>query len=398
VAKNEIINIKGATDITPFEMYERNRVIEILRKKFEGYGYLPLETASVNYLSLLTHKYDQNAEIVHEIYKIRDQGDRDLGLRFDLTVPFCKYIAMNQNLKMPFKRYEIGKVWRNGPVKSGRTREFYQCDIDAVGIEGTAIEAELISLAIAAFLEIGITPIVKYGNRKLLPYPDSVISIIDKMAKVQPAEIIAELSKHMSKTDAEKLIIDVKNTPKNTEIVELERHLSELEVLKYCEYAPYLARGLNIYTGTVWEIFTRDVPFQSSLGGGGRYDKIIGNFIDNGKNYPAVGTSFGLEPICAVLREMRGKSTANQSSAVPISQNGFASHFADLMLIPINTEAWCQKYANELRAKGQNVLVYLGGKKLGAAFEYAAAYGIKNVAVIGEDEVRGKQIVIKKIN
>ena len=162
------INIKGASDNSPAEQIMRNRVTGVLRRNFEAYGYLPIETASLNYLELLTYKYDGNAEIVREIYKIKDQGERDLGLRFDLTIPFAKYIAMNRNLKMPFKRYEIGKVWRNGPVKAGRVREFYQCDVDAVGISGAYIEAEMMALAIRCFLELGIEPIIRYGNRKLL--------------------------------------------------------------------------------------------------------------------------------------------------------------------------------------------------------------------------------------
>jgi len=391
--KNQnVANIKGGQDIAPTDMVLRNRVLDILRKRFESYGYLPLETASLNYLSLLTHKYDDKAEIVNEIYKLRDQGDRELGLRFDLTVPFCKYIALNPNIKMPFKRYEIGKVWRNGPVKSGRAREFYQCDADAVGIDGAFIEGELIALAVEAFLEIGIIPKVKYGNRKLLPYSDAVISVIDKMAKISSAEFHAELCKLMPENDAKTLEIHVKNAPKCPEIVDLERVLDAFGVLKYCEYAPYLARGLNVYTGSVWEIFDASGSYTSSLGGGGRYDKIIGQFIDNGQKYPAVGTSFGLEPICAVLKDfMKNAKTQQRGLGVqpPI----------ELMLIPLGTEAFCQARANEMRALGKNVLVYLGGKTIGKAIEYASSYGIKNVAIIGEDEVSGKKpIVMKAVN
>jgi len=378
-------NIKGGFDSGPEQQMMRNRVTDILKRNFERYGYLPLETAKVNYLELLTYKYDPDAEIVREIYKIRDQGDRDLGLRYDLTTPFCKYIAMNQNMKLPFKRYEIGKVWRNGPVKNGRTREFYQCDVDAVGISGTHIEAEMLSMAIKCYLEMGITPVLKYGNRKLLPYSDAVIAIIDKMAKVTQDELLRDLEKHMSRADAEKLVTHVKTAKKIPEILELEKALKELGVLQYCEYAPYLARGLNVYTGTVFEVFDKNGAIQSSLGGGGRYDKIIGNFIDNGKEYPAVGISFGLEPIMAVLNAQQ-KTT------------GHASTLIDLMLIPLGTESWCQIKADQWRKDGKNVLVYLGGKSMAKAFEYAASYGIKAAAVIGEDEIKGtKQIIIKEI-
>ena len=380
-------NIKGAEDNTPQQQALRYKVIDTLRKNFEAYGYLPIETAQLNYLDLLTYKYDHNAEIVREIYKIKDQGDRDLGLRFDLTVPFCKYIAMNRNMKLPFKRYEIGKVWRNGPVKLGRTREFYQCDVDAVGITGPHIEAEIISMAIRCMLDLGITPVVEYGNRKLLPYSDAVIAVIDKMKKIKYGELIKELTKqNMTESEAVELVDAVECAPKIPEILELEKALEEMGVLKYCVYAPYLARGLNVYTGTVFEIFDGAGRTISSLGGGGRYDKIIGDFIDNGSKYPAVGISIGLEPVMALLALSRWGMGEGRS------------HPIDLMLIPLGTESFCQKHADKLRAEGKKVLVYFGGKSLAKAFEYAAANNIRHAAVIGEDEVKGKQIVIKELS
>jgi len=384
MAKLEIAtNIKGSFDADPTEKSMRNRVTDILRNKFEAYGYLPVETSMINYLSLLTYKYDPEAEIVREIYKIRDQGDRDLGLRFDLTVPFCKYIAMNQQLRMPFKRYEIGKVWRNGPVKLGRAREFYQCDVDVVGLGGAHIEAELIIMAVEAYKEMGLDVVIKYNNRKLLPYSDAVIACIDRMAKISREELVKDLSAHMTKPEAETLVDNLKNTPKCDELIELEKCLADLGVLDSCEYTPYLARGLNVYTGTVFEVFARNSKMTSSLGGGGRYDKIIGNFVENGKEYPAVGISFGLEPIMAVIMEQQA------SKAQPL---------IDAMLVPLGTESWCQGYANTLRKQGQKVLVYLGGKAIGKAIEYGASYGIKRVAIIGEDEVNGKAIVWKEVS
>lgn len=385
-------NIKGAYDCAPEQQILRNRITDVLRKNFEAYGFLPIETANLNYLELLQYKYNEDAEIVREIYKIKDQGDRDLGLRFDLTVPFCKFIAMNRNLKMPFKRYEIGKVWRNGPVKAGRVREFYQCDIDAVGISGVHIEAEMIALAIKCFLDLGIEPVVKIGNRKRLadiilnsgvkPTDiENVIAIIDKLEKFPKEEIESQLSKFMTTANRTKLLDHMSAKKGFEDAKELEQELVKLDVAKHCIYSPNLARGLNIYTGTIWEIFDKAGRITSSLGGGGRYDTIIGNFIDNGFDYPAVGMSFGLEPILAVL---------NQKEIMQSS--------IDLMLIPLGTEAFCQKYADKLRAERKKVLVYLGGKTMAKAFEYAAANSIKQVAVIGADEVKGKQIVIKEIS
>ena len=386
-------NIKGSYDTSPEQQVMRNRVIDILKRNFESYGYLPIETAQLNYLELLTYKYESDAEIVREIYKIRDQGERDLGLRFDLTVPFCKYIAMNQNMKLPFKRYEIGKVFRNGPTKAGRTREFYQCDVDAVGISGAHIEAEMISMAIKVFLELGIKPVVKYGNRKLLMQKiidagvqeknmSSVLGVIDRFDKISREEMQYELQKYMSKGVMEELYVNLSSNQTVDELFNIEDALEDLGVRGFCQFTPSLARGLNIYTGTVWEIYDEAGGITSAIGGGGRYDDIVGNFIDNGLKYPAVGMSFGLEPIMAIL----GAKKDWGNNANPL-----------VMLVPLGTESWCQKYADTLRKDGKNVLVYLGGKSMAKAFEYAAANGIKQAAVIGEDEVKGKKVTFKEI-
>ena len=377
-------NIKGATDFMPATQIMRNRLTDILKRNFESFGYLPLETASLNYLDLLSYKYDENAEILREIYKLKDQGERDLGLRFDLTVPFCKVIAMNRNLRMPFKRYEIGKVWRNGPVKLGRTREFYQCDVDVVGLDGAHIEAELILLAIKCFTEMGIEPIIKIGNRKMLiehilacgvdkKHVDVVVGLVDGIEKNDKAEI----SKELKKFGGESIL---KSTPKpNADVEELFDILKQLGIEKYCKFEPFLARGLNIYTGTVFEVYDKKGRLPSALGAGGRYDEIIGNFIDNGQRYPAVGISFGLEPICAVL-----SAEGNVTSI-------------DIMIIPMGTTVQSQMIAESWRNAGLRVLVNLSGKNVGKSFEYANAEKIPFVAVIGENEISGGNVNIKNM-
>ena len=391
-------NIKGSTDRLPAEAATRNRITDILRKTFESYGYAPLETAMLNYLDLLTYKYDGDAEIVNEIYRLRDQGDRDLGLRFDLTVPFCKVVAMNRNLRLPFKRYEIGKVFRNGPVKSGRAREFYQCDVDCVGVAGVHIEAELIALTVKGFQKLGIEPIVKYGNRKLLAQiiadagipaakTDAAIGIVDKMAKVTRAQLLADLGKITTAASAEKLLASFASCQKNEEITELESALTELGVAQYCEFAPYLARGLNIYTGTVWEVFDKQQRITSSLGAGGRYDNIITNFIGDNRIYPAAGASFGLEPIMAILAAAAPqKQNLIDVLVAPVPPPSLRGAAGDAAIPAVSCESACQKFADKLRARGQRVLVYLGGGKIAKAFEYANAENIPYVAVIGPDE------------
>lgn len=396
----EIKNLKGVSDFDADTMILRNKITDTLRHNFELYGYQPLDTAMLNYRELLTYKYGENAEIVKEIYCLSDQGARDLGLRFDLTVPFCKYISLNRSLKLPFKRYEIGKVFRNGPVKAGRLREFVQCDVDVVGDGSRAIEAELIQLMVTCYRQLGINPEVRIGNRKLLTgliqragakdNLDAIIGILDKILKVTAAETLQELQKYLTKDNAQTLLqfmqlnlADLeKLLPDNEGVVEIKELfglLRDLGVAEYCRFTPSLARGLNVYTGMVWEVFDANQQYTSSLGGGGRYDNIITNFMDNGVAYPAVGTSFGLEPITAVL--------AQTHSASP----------AQLLIVPLDTMVQSSQLANQLRAQGVKTMLWTAKSKVGKALEYAAATQIKFATVIGENEIKTGQISVKDL-
>lgn len=394
-----IRNLKGVDDFATGTMTLRNHITDILRRNFELYGYQPINTAMLNYRDLLTYKYGEDAEIVKEIYSLSDQGARDLGLRFDLTVPFCKYIALNRNLKLPFKRYEIGKVFRNGPVKAGRLREFVQCDVDVVGDGSRLIEAELLQLAVTCYREMGITPSIHIGNRKLLTgliqrqgvtgHEDEIIGILDKIQKVTPAETQQALGKYLPPAAVTQLMHDVNldlpalaellpNNAGVAEIKELFDLLAAWELTPYCHFTPALARGLNVYTGNVWEVFDADQRYASSLGGGGRYDHIITNFVNNGVAYPAVGMSFGLEPISALLAST---ATANQTQ---------------LLLVPMETITQSNQLACALRARGVKTLLWTG-KKVGKALEYAAATQIRYALVLGANEVQTGQVRVKDL-
>ena len=155
-------NLKGVTDYYGKELLIRNKIINILKETFENYGYSPLDSSILYNYDILAYKYQEGAEILNERYTLRDQGNRQLGLRYDLTIPFCKVISNEKDLRLPFRRYEIGKVFRNGPVKLGRCREFYQCDIDVVGIDGVDIEIEQILLVLNVFEKLGINILVKW--------------------------------------------------------------------------------------------------------------------------------------------------------------------------------------------------------------------------------------------
>ena len=362
----KLMNVKGTFDFMPEDMQIRNNIMAVLRRNFEKSGYLPLETPMLNYFDLLSYKYSDDAEILSEIYRLSDQGDRDLGLRYDLTVPFCKVVGLTKGLTLPFRRYEIGKVFRNGPVKLGRTREFYQCDVDVVGIDNRFIEAEQLLMAYNTYKELGIDIYIKYNNRKLMSglillsgidesKIDSVIGVIDKKEKVSPEDLVLMLEDlDIEKDKINKLLdlfdkdFDYYETIKEdnellkegvNELSEIREYLRSLGIENDTVFSPTLARGLSIYTGIVFEFYDKKKRLTCAIGAGGRYNKIITNFMDNGQEYPAVGLSFGLEPIFVILKEEMEKKS-----------------IVDVYMVPLDTNVETLKLANTLRENGVNVL------------------------------------------
>lgn len=405
-------NVKGSMDYLPEEQIIRNKIINKLSTTFEEYGYLPVETTTLCYYDLLASKYAGGAEILKEVYKLNDQGDRNLALRYDLTVPFSKIIAMNKGLNLPFRRYEIGKVYRDGPVKVGRNREFYQCDVDVCGITGQFVEAELFAMAFSCYNNLGIDAYIEWNNRKFLSglilesgIEESLISpvilSVDKLAKIGEDGVRRELEEYqIDSTKLDKLFsyfkINIENledtfTSSNnsllkegiSEINDLNNYLLGLG-LNDARFTPYLARGLEIYTGTVWEVFDKNQNVTCAIGGGGRYDKIITNFINDGNIYPAVGMSFGLVPICEILKNKEINTTDS---------------LYDLYIIPFdkNAEITSLELANTLRTKSVKVIIEMNNKKVKKAFEWANKKNIPYVTVIGEDEITKKQVIIKNM-
>lgn len=401
----KLMNVKGTFDYMPKDMIIRNRITDILRKNFEKYGYLPIETPIINYYDLLSYKYNDDAEILNEIYKLTDQGERNLGLRYDLTVPFCKVVGLNKDLTLPFRRYEIGRVFRNGPVKLGRTREFYQCDIDVVGIDNRFIEAEQINMAIETYKELGIEIFVKYNNRKLMSgliklagvaenLIDSVIGVIDKKEKISSDELKDMLIDLGLTNEVIERLLDLFNKDINeyqklvnenelinegvNELLEVNNYLNELGILNDCIFTPTLARGLSIYTGIVFEFYDKKQRLTCAIGAGGRYNKIITNFMDNGNSYPAVGLSFGLEPIFVILKEEYKDN-----------------NLIDVYMVPLDTNIETLKLARKLRNENIKVLIEMNKKKIGKCFEYAERENIPYVMIIGENEVTSGLYKIK---
>ena len=405
----KIQNVKGGYDFLPNEQKIRNYINEIIIKNFKLYGFKSIETPILCYYDMLSDKYDEENDILKEIYRLKDQGNRELGLRYDLTVPFAKFIALNKNnITFPFKRYEIAKVFRDGPVKVGRDREFIQCDADVVGIKGQFIEAELLSIFVKTFKELDIDIYIKYNSRKLMTglilesgidedLIQSVTTVIDKKDKVTNDEFIQMLIDlgidnnkvnklvELFNLKLEELTSEFKNSSNKLvnegieEVNNLYNYLSNLNISDICSFDITLARGQNYYTGNVFEVYDKEQRIKGSIAAGGRYDKMIGNFIGDGEEYPTVGISFGLSAIYEILKNKFDNSVSE----------------TDIYIIPMNTESESLVIANKLRESGYAVEVEMNNRKLKKSLDYANKEGIKYVIIIGSNELETGNIIIK---
>ena len=409
-------NVKGTYDYLPEKQIVREEIKSILQSTFVKYGFAPVETPIICMYDLLASKYADGADILNEMYKLSDQGKRKLGLRYDLTITFSKLVSSNPNITLPFKRYEIGKVYRDGPVKLGRNREFTQCDVDVVGVKSVMAEAEYMMMTNEVYKKLGLDIEIEFNNRKLLSgiiisvlgntsekKIRKCIMLIDKFAKLSREELIEEFNKlNVSAEQFEELMsyfslnyASLKEKVANSdsilireglaEIDELYQYLEGTEAVNCMRFAPYLARGIDVYTGMVWEVFLKDRKiagqnFSVSIGGGGRYDKIITTFVDDGTEYPAVGMCFGLDVIYEIL-EM--KNAGKKTSTV------------DVFVIPFGTNFESFKFASALRNVGLKVEVDKNVKKLKKSLTYANKMNIPYVIILGEDELAKGIIQIK---
>lgn len=410
--KMDYQNVKGTQDYLPEAESIRRKVRRTLEDVFIQYGCKPLETPIINYTELMASKYGGGDEILEEMYTLTDRGERNLALRYDLTIPFAKVVAMNPSLSMPFKRYEIGKVFRDGPIKTGRLREFTQCDVDIVRVDSQIAEAELMVMALDGFKKLDLDIMIQFNNRKLLmgmlevlglefEYINTAILTLDKLEKLGLDAVIAELKeKGLSKTSVisvKQFLTDNKNKKFDyyetyaeqneqvrqglEELKELVSYLSYLKMEESCIFNPFLARGLEIYTGTIYEIFLKDGSIKSSIGSGGRYDNAVGGLIGTNEPISTVGISFGLDVIYTALMETDYKLEKN-----PV---------VDYYIIPIGTQMESLLVAKYLRDKGYKVELEMSNKKIGKALNKANKEKILYAIIIGEDEVENNQIKIK---
>jgi|SRR5579872_1902200 len=408
---------RGMRDFLPEDVRRRQYVIDIVRRVYERYGFEPLETPALENIETLLGKYGEEGDKL--LYKVLRRGEgeasggTDLALRYDLTVPLARVVADNRG-KLPrfFKRYQIQPVWRADRPQRGRFREFYQCDVDAIGSTSPVVETEMIAAVSEVLRTAGFTDfVVQLNHRQLLTamleaagvpaerHADALIAI-DKLDKIGRDGVGKDLaargiseSAALGALDAFENVDAYLKLASTSDVgraarsnVEAIAALSESTPAQgHVRVVPRLARGLSYYTGAIMEIAVPDLA--GSLGGGGRYDGLIGMF--SGEQIPACGFSLGLERILVVMTE-RGMFPPDVQAAGPD------------VLVTIFEEALAAdslKLATELRAATLRVELYpdalRGGKDLGKAFKYADARKARYVAVLGQDEMTRGEVKIK---
>jgi histidyl-tRNA synthetase len=408
---------KGTRDFLPPEMIKRQFIFDTLKGVFESYGYDPLETPAFEYWELLAAKGGGGDAIKNEIYYFKDKSDRELGLRFDLTAPMCRVLAVNPNLPRPFKRYQIGPVWRYEEVKSGkRYREFWQCDIDAAGTSSMAADAEILAIGIAGMRALGFTDfVIKLNNRKVLEALVEAAGVkeskflpvcraMDKIVKfglkaveeeleqagvkgTQAKEVLA-IPSILSKTN-EETIKKLREMLKGTrmgeegvkELEEIMRFSKAYGIDKYIRVDPCMARGLDYYTGPIFETYIRGMEDVGSVLAGGRYDKLIS--VYGGPDTPATGISFGVERLLEIMKERKmlpDRQTSTKIFVVSVKDD-YRQDAANV--------------AAELRKTGLNVETDIMGRNMRKQMEFASKCGIPFVLFVGEQELKDRKFTLR---
>lgn len=393
---------KGTRDIPPEEMRRLLFVFDTCRKVFEKYGFAPLETPAFENFELLAAKGGEGVK--DEIYFFKDKGGRELGLRFDMTVGLARFIANNPNIQKPLKRYAFGKVWRYDNPQAMRWREFYQLDIDVVGSPQVGADAECLACFCECLDSLGIRNYyIRINNRNLLKTflaskgvleknMDAWFRTIDKLDKIGKDGVKKEfLEKGFDKKIVKNVLNNLEKVSKNPE--KLKNMDGYQELARMMELAkPYnisdklkfdisLVRGLEYYTGLVFEIGIKDL--KVSLGGGGRYDKMIKAF--GGPDLPATGISFGLSRLLQYMEENNIFNLPKNIVKV------FVANVDD------DSKEYCLNVAQKLRGENIPAETDLMGKKLSKQMEYASSAEIPFVAIAGSEEIKQKSVKLRNM-
>ena len=409
--------LKGTRDFLPEEMLQREDALDKIKAAFRSYGFLPVETPAMEYLDILLGKYGDEGDQL--IYRLAYKDGKTLGLRYDLTVPLSRLIAAYRGqIQLPFKRYQIQPVWRadKPQIRQGRFREFYQCDADTVGSATMMADAEIIALTAEILSSLGFEKfLIRINHRKILGAitlhaglreadEAAVCRAIDKLDKVGMDGVRKEMRDSGFCEDAVARIFEVlelegedlnvleklqsllgdsdivlRGIEETKELLQLVRDLGVPDDRYRLDL--YLARGLDYYTGPIYESVLPDHPHIGSLTGGGRYDELIGMY--SGVDVPATGTTIGLDRIFAAMGQLGMLSPRKTSTRVLVVNFGGEAQSQSLQL------------ANKLREAGVPTEVYFEQARLRKQFSYADRKGIPYVAIIGEEEAASGKVGIK---
>lgn len=410
--------LPGFMELLPEDQILFNKIIDTIRVVYEKFGFLPLDTPVIEYSEILLAK--AGGETEKQIYRF-NKGDNDLSLRFDLTVPLARYVAEHYSyLTFPFKRYQISKVFRGERPQKGRYREFYQCDIDVIGNENLPLiyDAEIPAIIYEIFSQLNFGPfVIKINNRKILngffkslnlidEAPD-ILRIIDKLDKIGVDNIRKELvDLNIANDDIEMIIKFIGINGNNHDILEVLQNnnildktyiegVNELvEVIRqienfgikedYYKIDLTIARGLDYYTGTIYETNLIEYPKLGSICSGGRYENLTGFYTE--QNLPGIGISIGLTRLFSQLKA-EGIISSSRKCLI------------DALIIPLdqNNLTYIIKVANNLRSNGIKTDVYYGDKGIKQKMKYANKLGVPYVVIIGEDEINNYNVCLKEM-
>ncbi len=403
--------LKGFRDSLPEQEIFRASAIRNLSTTFESFGFVPIDTPVLEYREVLLGK--GGGETDKQVYAFKDHGGRDVAMRFDLTVPFARFMAAHVNeLPLPFKRYHIDKVWRGENTQKGRYREFYQCDFDIVGIDHVSADFEILFLMYHALKGIGIPAFhIHLSHRGVFnaylntlsvsSLSTEILRIVDKLQKIGRDEVHHQLCGYVSDQQAEGILQFISAEGSAREVIEAlkqicggyQEDLERLEQLvSFAEEAgiddiltinPSITRGLDYYTGVVYETFLDDLPGIGSVCSGGRYNDLASLYTK--QHLPGVGSSIGLDRLTAAMEEL-GLVTLRSSSV-------------DLLICCMDEKyiGAYQRLASKLRREGLNTEVYLSKRKLPQQFSYAEKRMIPLALLIGEDEWSSGSFTLKDL-
>jgi len=383
--------LKGFRDFLPHDVRKRNFVLNTLKEVFNSYGFDPLETPVLEYEDVLTGKYGEEGDKL--MYKFEDNGGRRVAMRYDQTVPLARVIAQYSNdLPLPFKRYQIQNVYRAENTQRGRYREFLQVDADIIGSSSALADAELIALAVTSYKKLGfenfkilvndrevlkveqtkIAPFVKegYGPKELAEMDLIVARAVDKLDKIGEERVISEIAEKTAYNEeqAKDWLYVLKKKDMTPNLKKIFEILKEMEIdEKYYQFYPILARGLDYYTNAIFEVITPS--YKGSLGGGGRYDKLIGMFAE--KQVSAVGFSFGFDRTIEAMEEAKL----------------FPDDLGGTEILVANTHHKSFKIAQEIRNKGIPVELYIDDKEIDKQLKYADKKEIPFVILLDSDQI-----------